>query len=307
MRMKAVWNHFGGFGKIVMTILLVISSFVVFSFLAVLVALPFVDNISLLKGSSIDGLMTTGMLRYLQIVQSMSLFIIPSLLAGSLFWGHFSRGLGLYKPQRIMLILSCLIIIFSQPLVNYLGLWNSTLKLPDFLGGLETWMRQSEESAADLIFRFLDTDQFYLVLVNVFMITILPALGEEMLFRGVLQPIFKEWFRNEHLAVFLTAFIFSAIHLQFFSFLPRFFLGLILGYLMIWGKNLWYPIAGHFANNFLSLILFYYYRYTHPEINPLQPLPDQMTISWLFVAFASVGMFVFIWQFYSHNCKIRRN
>ncbi|MGQ1889443.1 lysostaphin resistance A-like protein [Thermophagus sp. OGC60D27] len=303
--MKAIWNHLGGFGKLVMAILLVVTSFMVFSFLAMLLALPFVEGFSFFDTGSIDGLLTTGLLRYFQIVQSISLFIIPSLLASFLFWGHYTRGIGLWRPNGRMVALSFLIIVLSQPAVNYLGLWNSSLQLPESLSGIERWMHQSEESAVDLIYQFLNTDHLGLLLVNVLMIAVLPALGEEMLFRGVLQPIFREWFRNAHVAVFVTAFLFSAIHLQFYTFLPRFFLGLALGYLMIWGENLWYPIVGHFANNFLSLILFYYYRYSNPEINPLQPSPDELSIPWLFSVPAIVGMIFFFWQFYKSSTLMR--
>jgi hypothetical protein len=82
-------------------------------------------------------------------------------------------------------------------------------------------------------------------------------------------------------AVWITAFLFSAIHLQFFTFLPRFLLGLALGYLMLWGGNIWYPVAGHFANNLLSMVVFYYYRYSKPEMNPLEPGGEVLSPLWI--------------------------
>jgi membrane protease YdiL (CAAX protease family) len=277
--MQGMWDHLGGFGKLLVFTILVFVSFMVFSLLALLAAIPFTENFSLLSGQNLP--MSIDFLRYFQIVQSFSVFIIPSLLAGFLFYGHLTKGLKLTTPHWGLVGISLLIIITAQPLVSYLGVWNSTMQLPDFLGGLEQWMASSEASAGDIIYRFLDTDQPVLLLLNVLMIAILPALGEEMLFRGVLQPVFAEWLRNKHAAVLITAFLFSAIHLQFFTFMPRFFLGLALGYLFLWGKNLWYPIAGHFANNFLSLIIFYYYRQTQPDINPLEPNADELSFVWI--------------------------
>ncbi len=94
-------------------------------------------------------------------------------------------------------------------------------------------------------------------LVNLLMIAILPAIGEEFFFRGILQRLFSEWFKNIHVAIFITAFIFSAIHFQFFGFFPRFLLGLYLGYLFYWSGNLWIPIVVHFINNALVVILAY--------------------------------------------------
>jgi membrane protease YdiL (CAAX protease family) len=84
---------------------------------------------------------------------------------------------------------------------------------------------------------------------------LLPSLFEEFLFRGTLQPFLTKWFVNKHIAIIVTAFIFSAIHLQFFGFFPRFLLGIYLGYLFLWGKSLWLPILAHFLHNAISLIL----------------------------------------------------
>lgn len=290
--MKAIFGHFGGFGKLLLLMLMVFVSFMVFSILALLAAFPFVDGFSLTDGTMT---MSDNLLRYLQIVQSFSVFIIPSLLAGLLFWGHHTRGLGLRHPRTFSIVLSVLIIVAAQPLVSYLGLWNSNMQLPGFMSDLEQWMERSEKSANDIIIRFLDTDNTALLILNLLMIAILPAIGEEMLFRGALQPILGEWSRNKHLAVWVTALLFSAIHMQFFTFMPRFFLGLTLGYLMMYGKNLWYPVAGHFANNFLSLIVFYYYRHAHPDINPLEPGAEEMSTFWVFPATAV--MVLLFWRF----------
>jgi len=293
--MKGSWNHFGGFAKFILFGLLVFSSLVIFSLLAVLAAIPFMENFSFADAQSLA--MSIDMLRYFQIVQSFSVFIIPSLLAGYLFWGHTTKGLALTEPKSGLIILSLLIIVSAQPLVSFLGTWNSSMQMPEFLGGLENWMQQKEESASDIIYRFLDTDNTMLLLINVLMIAILPAIGEEMLFRGVMQPILRETFKNKHVAVIFTAFIFSAIHFQFFTFLPRFFLGIALGYLMVFGKNLWYPIAGHFANNFLSLIVFYYYRHTNPDVNPLEPGTEELPLIWIFIG--SIIMIALSTAFYS--------
>lgn len=279
--MKGSWSDFSGFSKLILFGLLVFSSLVIFSLLAFLAAIPFMENFSLTDAPSAP--MSINMLRYFQIVQSFSVFIIPSLLAGLLFWGHFTKGIDLVKPNSRLIILSILVIVSAQPLVSFLGVWNSSMQMPEFMGGLEQWMKRAEESASNIIYRFLDTDNTTLLLINILMIAILPALGEEMLFRGVLQPIFGELLKNKHAAVIITAFLFSAIHLQFFTFLPRFFLGIALGYLMLWGSNLWYPIAGHFANNFLSLIVFYFYRQTHPDINPLEPGAEDLSPVWVVI------------------------
>jgi membrane protease YdiL (CAAX protease family) len=288
------WSQLGGFSKLLVLLLIVLISAVVLSVVSLLMALPFLESFSVLNAG--DNNLSIGAIKYFQIAQSFSVFIIPGLLAGYFFWGHPTRGLGLTGPKASLIVLSSLIILACQPLAGYLGLFNSQMELPGFLEGLEAWMQQTEESANNLIFQFLDTGHPGQIAINILMITILPALGEEMLFRGSLQPIATQWLKNKHAAVWFTAFLFSAIHLQFFTFLPRFFLGLLLGYLMVWGKNLWYSVAGHFTNNLMALVVFYYYRHAHPDINPLEPSPDELSLWWLIPG--TLALVALLWAFY---------
>ena len=74
--------------------------------------------------------------------------------------------------------------------------------------------------------------------MNLFTIALIPAIAEEFIFRGVFQNIFNNLFRSHHSAIWVTAFLFSAIHFQFFGFIPRFILGLAFGYLYFWGRNI---------------------------------------------------------------------
>jgi len=95
------------------------------------------------------------------------------------------------------------------------------------------------------------------LLINIVIMAFLPAIFEEFLFRGTLQPLFTKWFANKHVAIIVTAFIFSAIHFQFYGFIPRFLLGIYLGYLLVWSQSLWLPIIAHFMHNATSLIFDY--------------------------------------------------
>jgi membrane protease YdiL (CAAX protease family) len=95
------------------------------------------------------------------------------------------------------------------------------------------------------------------MILNLFIIAILPAVGEEFFFRGVLQKILIKLFKSGHVGIWVTAFIFSAIHFQFFGFVPRFILGLIFGYLFFWSGTLWLPVISHFINNAVPVIMAY--------------------------------------------------
>ena len=132
--------------------------------------------------------------------------------------------------------------------------------LPGFLSGMENWMKATEEKTAQQIIAFLNVKTLGAILFNVFMIAVIPGIGEELLFRGVLIRLFKKWFGNVHIAVIVSSLLFSALHMQFYGFLPRFALGLILAYTFVWTASLWIPIILHFLNNVTILMVYYLNR-----------------------------------------------
>ncbi len=190
------------------------------------------------------------LLRYLQIIQTIGLFIVPSLLAAWFFGENPAEYLGAGRSPGIRIyILSLLVLALMAPFVNWTIAVNEAMKLPPFLAGMEEWMKSSESQAADLTEALLSGTTVGALLFNLVLIALLPALGEELVFRGVLQRLFREWTGNIHLAIFISAFLFTTLHLQFYGFLPRLFLGMVLGYLFYWTGSLWVPIFFHFLNN----------------------------------------------------------
>jgi hypothetical protein len=119
-------------------------------------------------------------------------------------------------------------------------------------------MKAAEERAAEVTKAFLVMNGIGDLIINLIIIAIIPAIGEELLFRGVLQRQINIWSKNGHLAVWIAAFVFSAIHLQFYGFLPRLILGALFGYFYLWSNNLWVPIIAHFINNASAVMISYY-------------------------------------------------
>lgn len=196
-------------------------------------------------------------LQVYQIVQSISLFIIPSMLAFVLFYQSFQSGAtGERRLGRSAIILTLALIFIAQVFIAYSGWLNHHLELPNNLQPIYNWMADKEQEAAHLTTIMIQTDTWLQIAVTIVMMSILPAIGEEWLFRGILQRELSTLFRNKHVAIIVTACLFSAIHMQFLSFLPRFFLGIILGYLFVVSGNLWLPVIAHFANNFMAIIAF---------------------------------------------------
>ena len=141
------------------------------------------------------------------------------------------------------------------PIVGVVNEWNQAISLPDFLAPLEAWMREAENAATELQERFLSGTSLLDLFVNIVVMAIAPAFCEELLFRGVIQNQLEKWFKNAHIAVWVAAIIFSAIHFQFYGFFPRMILGAALGYLLVYGKSLWLPIVAHALNNFMAVVV----------------------------------------------------
>jgi membrane protease YdiL (CAAX protease family) len=202
---------------------------------------------------------TINMVKFLQIVQSVFLFIVPALIAAWIFSYNLSGYIHANEPPDVktLLMVMCSIIV-AVPLLNYFTMLNNRLDLPGWMSNIETKMKELEENADWLTRLFLNSENGSDLAVNILMIAILPALGEEFLFRGVLQRLFIEWTKNKQAGVILVAFLFSFIHFQFYGFVPRFLLGLYFGYLMLWSSSIWVPVAGHFVNNVLAVIYYHF-------------------------------------------------
>ena len=155
-----------------------------------------------------------------------------------------------------------LTLILAIPFLNALALFNSEMMLPQWMHSLEVRIKSMEETAGRLTGLFLTGGDGFTLALNMFMIAVLPALGEEFLFRGVIQRLLTEWTTNKHVGVWMAAFIFSFIHFQFYGFLPRFLLGLYFGYLLVWSSCIWVPVTGHFINNGVAVL--YYHFSTKP-------------------------------------------
>jgi uncharacterized protein len=133
------------------------------------------------------------------------------------------------------------------------------------MSGLEQWMQQSEKEAASVTEAFLLTPNPWSFILNIFMVAVLPALGEELVFRGVLLRHLREWTKNIHVAIFISAFLFSAIHMQFYGFLPRFLMGVFFGYMLYWSGSIWVPIMAHFINNAAAIVVAFLSTRYFPE------------------------------------------
>ena len=199
-------------------------------------------------------------LKVLQLLSTgLGMFLVPSLIIAYLFSRSPIRYLMFAgRKDGMIALLVIILMLVSVPFINVLISLNEGLVLPDFLSGVEAWMRESEASAMALTDAFLNMTTGTDLLVNLFIMAVVPAIGEELMFRGVLQGMFRELTGNLHMAVILSAILFSAFHMQFYGFVPRMVLGLVFGYLLIWTGNMWWPILGHFINNGAAVLFMWF-------------------------------------------------
>lgn len=291
-----IFSHLSPLRKIILLVLIALSSMLIVMLGGWLVAwLIFDDFLSLLTSiNNFDNKNVLGLLKYFQILNQVGLFIIPPLVFAYFDGGRIKSYLRLdVVPGLQVLILSLVMVFAILPLVHWSAGINEMMRFPDWLSDLENWMKQSEESAKQITDAFLNVDSTPGFLLNLFMIALLPAIGEELLFRGVLQRLLQQWFKNVHLAILITAILFSALHLQFYGFLPRTILGIMFGYLFVITRSLWVPILVHLFNNGAAVLAAFLFRQDILESdyqdigevsNPLWVLGSLMMVLLLFTA-----------------------
>jgi len=245
-----------------------VSTKLFFFFFIVVFCTIVVSPISLLITSNPDNI---NLVKLVQLITSVGIFILPSILIAYLIAEKPLSFLGLAtKTNVIDVVLVAVLMMVAIPFINLLGEINQQLVLPKAFAGIESWMKASEQTAAQLTEKLVQVHTFGGLCFNILLIAILPAISEEVFFRGVFQGILKDW-KGVVVAIWIGAILFSAIHLQFYGFLPRMLMGALFGYLYFWSKSLWLPITAHFTNNAIAIIFYYlkFNGYKLPDIDTI--------------------------------------
>lgn len=300
MRQLAILEKISPFGKLLLLIGLILI-FSIFTALSGLLIGKFylgvsLNNLSLLIANP-DTDNAVGFVKFFQFINQIGIFILPVVAYSLLVSQSPGKYLRLdHKPTAVSLLITGLLVYSILPFLNYIAEWNQQVNLPDQLSGIEQWMKSKERQAAELTELFLKTNSFGGLAINLLVVAIVPAIGEELLFRGVLLRLFREMTKSYHLAVIISAFLFSAIHFQFYGFLPRFLLGLILGYAFVFSRNLWAPIFLHFVNNASSVIVYYlhYNGYIKISMENFGATPNLVYI--IGSLLATIWLMVFLYQ-----------
>jgi hypothetical protein len=231
-----------------------------------------------------------GYLKIQLVIQQVLTFLLPAWLLAVIEKRKIGQFYGLKTPKPSLLLIVFLLMLCSTPILSYVNELNLKMHLPAFLKGLENLMRNLEDSMAVTTAAILKMDTIFGLLVNLLVIALVPAICEELLFRGALQRTLLRLITNKHVAVWAGAIIFSAIHLQFFGFFPRMLLGAAFGYIYLWTGSLKYTIFAHFLNNGYAVTIAYYMQKNNFPIEKA----DEINIAWygyLISAFLTLALF----------------
>ncbi len=298
MSFKAIWANNTPYSKFLISVGIILISAVFFTIIGtVLASIIFgVDTAQLATlMTNLENPSNIKVLKMMQTVSAIGTFIVPPFILAWLFHPAPLSFLSIdKKPAGLASFMIIAMLMLAIPFINHLGELNSYFHLPSILKGVEDWMKTSEEQAAKITEAFLIMTNPSELVFNLFMIALIPAIGEELLFRGIVQNIFSRWLKNNHAAVWLSAILFSAMHMQFYGFIPRLMLGVMLGYLLVWSGNIWWPILAHFVNNAAAVIFTYLFQNNLSSFNPdtIGVGADQVITVMLSLAFTAILLFL---------------
>ena len=239
---------------------LTIGIFLVVSFVAVLIISRIFnlsptdfEEMNLLRPDVVSGI------KALQAVSSIALFLLPSLVFAYLSDANPLKYIGFKKPIPAGFFLIALVIILASfPMVAWLSEMNQHMHLPKSMQATEKMLRDAEDKSNDLLRTLLNMKSAADLVLMLLILAVLPAVAEELFFRGVLQRLLIQIIKRPWIGIIITSALFSALHGQFLGFFPRMVLGIVLGALYWYSGSLWPGILAHFINNALQIIMVYY-------------------------------------------------
>lgn len=243
----------------------------------------------------------TGM-KIAQGLSSIFMFVVPPIVYYYVTrMKHQMYDLGFRKPANPwwLLLIGVVLMFISLPVTNQLTRWNEAMSFGGVFEKLEEYLKMLEETAAATTEKMLNVDTIGGLLLNLLVIALIPAVGEELTFRGVLQQGLMRRVKSPHVAILFSAAIFSFIHFQFYGFLPRMFLGILLGYMFYITGSLWTSIAMHFVNNGTAVVLYYLNNKGIIDIDPEHF--GEMQYSWLITISFVVTAALIAWSWWRVN------
>lgn len=242
----------------------------------------------LLKG--IFGMSGTSFILWAQAITQVLVFLVPVVLMTIIYYKDSARDyyrLRFGRREWLMALAAAVVTLLLVPANDWLTTWNDGWNL----GLVGEKLRELQNQTEGMVEQMLSTDTVGGLLANLVVVALLPAVCEEVFFRAGIQNLLQRWFRNPHVAIWLAAIIFSLGHGELFSFMPRFVLGALLGYLYVYGGSIVVNSAAHFTNNALVVLMYWLSARGVLSIDPSEPL----TVGWLLTACCTLAAVGVLW------------
>lgn len=237
----------------------------------------------------------------LQVVQlaftQLLTFFLPACLFALLYQEQAGAYFRLHFGGRywVLALIAMVVILLLVPLIDFLESWNNTWNL----GALDRHARALSDAAKQQLESLLVLSTVPDLILQLLVFALIPAVCEELFFRGCLQQILHRWFGNAHVAILVTAVIFSLFHGDIYGFIPRLLLGVLLGYLFFCSGSLLVNVGAHFFNNSLVVVLYFLY---HQGVLSA-PSSDPLSMPWTVTLFCSVGALLLFIVYFAKNPK----
>lgn len=225
------------------------------------------------------------------------MILVPWLIYRHLFKQPLNFGQSKVKIQPILF--TFLIVIFFMVINSPVGEWNQNLKLPSFLSQLEGALQSMEANMKALTELFITFDSMGEFILGLVVIAIIPAIGEELVFRGLIQNHLVRITKNIHVAIWVAAFIFGAIHMQFYGLFPRMLLGALFGYLYYFSGKLSYAMIAHFFNNGIAVVAVYMHQLGKIEYD----IESNESLLWYQVLISALVLILLLFAFNRNTNK----
>lgn len=273
--------------------LLMIGGLLIFTSLEELIILLIYHTPNMLEASD-----PVTAIRISQMLTTIGAFLVPALLFAycqDRMW--FNYNAANRKPPYAMTNIVLILSITLLPVVGVLSAFNQNIMPQE--GSVAEFMRNMEEAANHILELVTSQHSTWDLISNLLIFAVLAGVCEEFFFQGALQPLMMKWAKNPHIGILITALIFSALHFQFYGFIPRFVLGVYLGYLFFWSRSLWLPILAHVLHNALSILIDYTLQGRGINTNDLQFTDVRGSIpTAISCALVSAMAIVYLWRTY---------
>ena len=269
-----MYQYFCNTKPYVQLLILFILSFVLMMIGAFVSALflPLFTSVEDILSDPTSAMTDVSFMRFMQGFTQVAYMLVPTLIFAFIFHGNIVEFLKLKfsKTQLVASVFAIVAFFCFMPIIDLFTRWNNAIHLPESMQYIETMIREMGKQSEDMIKLFLsDGSGVGVFFVNILVMAVIPAVSEELIFRGAIQQTCQKWFGNPHWAIIITAALFSFIHFDLFNFIPRFIMGILLGYIFYFTKSIWASILVHFMNN-ASVVVMTLFMGVEEMNNPME-------------------------------------